>query len=61
MTKDLLLPSTDAGVAIQVAVTAVLAPLVVASFIRRRRSDLAWLTSGVVGMWIAFMALRTIH
>lgn len=56
---EVLLPRTDAGVAAQVVVTVVVAAL--ALWLVRRNRELAWFVAGVTFIWVAFMALRTVH
>lgn len=58
---ELLLPRTDDGVAIQIAITFLLLPAVIYLLIRSGRRDGAWVAAGVGVMWIAFTALRTLH
>lgn len=58
---ELLLPRTDTAVAVQLVVTAVVAPLVLLRLVHRRRTDVAWLLAGVVTLWVGFMGLRTLH
>lgn len=58
--KDLLLPSTDGGVWIQVAATIVVAPALLVVVSKKQR-DVAWLTAGLVALWVAFMGFRALH
>jgi len=58
--KDFLLPSSDVGVLVQVVTTAVVAPIVLVLVARRHR-DLAWLTGGVMALWIALIGFRALH
>lgn len=61
MIKDLLLPGSDAAVAIQLAVTAVVGTLTLALLIRRGHPDMAWLAGGVLALWLAFAGFRSMH
>lgn len=61
MIRSLLLPRTDAGVAVQVVATVILAPVLVITLVRWGRTDAAWLAGGVVALWTAVMALRVLH
>lgn len=61
MIRSLLLPRTDAGVAVQVIATLIMAPAIVIALVRRKRTDAAWLAGGFIAMWISVMALRTLH
>lgn len=61
MIKELFLPSSDTAVALQVVGTAIAAPLVVLALVRRDKHDVAWLSAGVMSLWVAFLALRTLH
>ncbi|MCA1674009.1 MAG: hypothetical protein LC799_18025 [Actinobacteria bacterium] len=61
MIKSLLLPGTDGGVALQLAATALVGPLAVASLARRGYPDRAWLVAGIVTMWVAWMGVRSLH
>ncbi len=56
---DLLLPSTDGGVAVQVALLAVTGPAAIALSWRNR--DVRTFVIGVVVIIAAWMALRTVH
>ena len=58
---EVLLPRTDTGVAVQIVSTFLLLPAILYLLIRSDRKDGAWLAAGVGVMWIAFMALRTLH
>lgn len=58
--KDFLLPSTDGGVVVQVVATIVVAPIVLLLLAKRHR-DLAWLTGGVIALWLALMGFRALH
>ena len=58
--KDFLLPSTDVGVLVQVVATAVVAPIVLVIVAKWHR-DVAWLTGGVMALWIALIGFRALH
>ncbi len=58
--KELLLPSTDGGVLVQVVVTALVAPAVLI-FMAKRHRDFAWLTGGILALWVALMGFRSLH
>jgi hypothetical protein len=58
--KDFLLPSSDGGVVVQVVTTIVVAPIVLLLVVKRHR-DLAWLTGGVIALWVALMGFRALH
>ncbi len=58
--KGLLLPSTDGGVMVQILVTLIVAPVVLLAVAKRQR-DLAWLTGGVLALWVALMGFRALH
>ncbi len=57
--RELALPRTDAGVAGQWLLLALVAPPVL--WWSRRDRDLLWFASGVVVMIIALFALRAVH
>lgn len=59
--KDLLLPGSDGGVAVQLAATALLGPLALALLIRRGQHDIAWVVGGVLVLWLAFAGFRSLH
>ncbi|MGH7856571.1 MAG: hypothetical protein ACREQY_04510 [Candidatus Binatia bacterium] len=58
---ELLLPRTDAGVAVQVAVTLAVGIPVVVSLARRRSHDLVWFVGGLGLLLLGFFAFRAVH
>lgn len=58
---EFLLPRNDTGVTIQIVASAMLLPASLLVLIRTGRKDAAWLVAGIVTIWIAFAALRTLH
>jgi hypothetical protein len=44
-----------------VVITAVVGATAIALLARRAHPSWAWLGSGVLALWVAFMALRTLH
>jgi hypothetical protein len=58
---EILLPRTDAGVALQLAVTVVAGTPAVVLLHRADRGDAAWFVSGLLVIWLAFMAFRSLH
>lgn len=58
---EILLPRTDAGVALQISITLLLLPTTIYLLIRSGRTDGAWLAAGIGTIWIAFTAFRTLH
>ncbi|MGH2750130.1 MAG: hypothetical protein ACRDK3_04560 [Actinomycetota bacterium] len=58
--KAFLLPSTDTGVVVQAVATIVVAPIALWLAAKRNR-DLAWLTGGVIALWVALMGFRALH
>lgn len=61
MIKDLLLPVTDGGVALQLAATAVMGPLALVALVRRGERDIAWLVAGLLVLGLAFAGFRSLH
>lgn len=61
MILEILLPRTDKGVLVQVVATLVAAPSLVIWLVRRGWAEMAWLAAGVITLWVALMALRTMH
>jgi hypothetical protein len=58
----LILPRTDAGVAVQVLVTLLIGvPLVLLLYRRRASTEIVWFVGGVVVLLLGLYALRTIH
>lgn len=58
---ELLLPRTDAGVAVQLVITLVAGVPLLAWLLRRRAHDLAWLVGGLMTLLLGFYAFRTVH
>jgi len=58
---EILLPRTDGGVAVQIVLAALLVPAFSYFLIRSGHPDGAWLAVGLGTIWIAFMALRSLH
>ncbi|MDQ3216635.1 MAG: hypothetical protein M3Q18_02045 [Actinomycetota bacterium] len=58
--KEFLVPSTDGGVVVQVVATILVAPIVLVLVAKWHR-DLAWLTAGVMALWIALIGFRALH
>ncbi|MEX2653563.1 MAG: hypothetical protein WD532_00880 [Acidimicrobiia bacterium] len=56
---DFLLPTTDAGVAIQVV--AILSISAIGLYLTRHHADARLLVTGATLLAVAFMALRTLH
>lgn len=56
---DLLLPTTDGGVAVQLAV--VVAGGALGSYLARHHPDARLLVTGATLLAVAFMAVRTLH
>lgn len=59
--KELLLPTSDAAVAVQLAATAVIGPVALLMLLRRGQRDIAWAVGGLVVLWLAFAAFRSLH
>jgi len=45
---------------VQILVTLIVAPVVLLAVAKRQR-DLAWLTGGVLALWVALMGFRALH
>lgn len=58
---ELLLPRTDAGVLVQVALTIVIGTLLVVVLYRRRATELVWFVGGLELLLLGFYAFRTVH
>ena len=58
---ELLLPHTDGGVIVQLLITALAGSTLLIILLRKGLHDAAWAAGGVVAMWTALMALRTLH
>jgi hypothetical protein len=58
---ELLLPRTDGGVIVQLLITALAGSTLLIVLSRKGLHDAAWAAGGVVVMWTALMALRTLH
>lgn len=61
MLKDLLLPGSDSTVALQLAATLIAGPVSVVILARYGKPDIAWLLGGVLALWLAFTAFRSLH
>jgi hypothetical protein len=59
--RDLLLPRTDAGVLVQVALTLLLGTPVVLWLLRRRETELVWFFGGLELLLLALFFYRTVH
>jgi len=58
---ELLLPRTDAGVAVQLVLTLVTGVPLFVWLRRRRLTEQAWLVGGVITFLLGFFAFRTVH
>lgn len=58
---DIFLPRTDGGVLVQVVATLIASPATLFVLIRKGKRDYAWLAGGIITMWAAFLAVRTLH
>lgn len=58
---ELLLPRTDAGVAVQVALTLVLGVPLFVWLRHRRLTEQAWLVGGAITFLLGFFAFRAVH
>lgn len=59
--RGLLLPESDGAVALQLVVTLIVGPLIVTGLVRYGKQDVAWLAGGVLTLWLAFAAFRSLH
>jgi len=61
MIAAFLLPGTDGGVAVQLIATLLVGPTAIVMLAKRNHSDLAWLATGVLVLWMGFMGFRALH
>ena len=59
--RHLLFPRTDGGVIAQLIVTVLIGGPIVASFWRRRQTELVWFSGGIVVLLLGLFAVRTVH
>jgi hypothetical protein len=58
---EVLLPRTDGGVVIQLLITVIAGSILLGILVRRGLHDPAWAVGGILALWSALIALRTLH
>ena len=58
---ELIVPRTDAGVLVQVALTLIIGTPIVVWLFRRRDTELVWFFGGLELLLLGLFAYRTVH